>query len=197
MNCFILKSISASGLWTEFTLNDLPVPIDNKSFILMARPDSPILDLSNVRRGDPSTGLYEGDVILCDDETWLICYERGFYAINDAYVVRYFDKLTDFQYLGVRENFNISIPLKLKKKHMFRYNTTMFHMQDIIAAVHGKLLLNMFADPVSPDLICQECAFTYNNHKVFLGDSVGSDIIHLSNGRLTANGVDLAAQGGN
>lgn len=193
MNCFTLKSTSADGLWVTFTMADLPVPIDSKHFILMAKSGTPILDLGNIRRGDPESGLFEGDVILFEDDLWLVCYERGFYVINRAYIIKYFDSLHDIKVLGVRENYDIEIPLKLKKKHMFRYGKTVFVLQDIIAAVNGKLILNMFVDPIDTSGICQECAFTYEQHKVFFGDKVGNDHIHLSNGRITANGIDLAS----
>ena len=68
----------------------------------MNRENSPILDLNNIRRGDPETGLYEGDVIEHDGDLWLICYERGFYAINQAYVIKYFENIDSFEYKGTR-----------------------------------------------------------------------------------------------
>lgn len=194
MDCFTLKSILADGTSLPFTLYDLPVPIDNRNYILMNRINTPILDLNNIRRGDPESGLYEGDVIQHAGEMWLVCYERGFYVINHAYVIKHFSDLDDYEYIGIRENLKIDIPIKTKRTHMFRYKTTMFHLRDIRAAVDGKLILSMFHDPVVIDEVHQECSFTYNGHKVFLGDEIDGDKIHLQDGRLMANGRDLAVK---
>lgn len=193
MNCFNLKAHSAEG-WVEFSLKDLPVPVDAKHFALLARNDSPILDMQSIRRGDPETDLYEGDVICDNDNIWLVCYERGFYVINEAYVVKHFNQLSNFKVLDTKENYPINISLKLKRRHLFRYNQTIFYMHDILGAINGKLLINLLTDPIDVDKIDQECAFTFQQHKAYLGDPVGDDVIHLEHGRLYANGVDLDKQ---
>lgn len=194
MNCFTLKSILADGRQVIFTLKDLPVAIDNSHFILMNRKNSPILDLHSIRRGDPESGLFEGDVVVHNGDKWLVCYERGFYVINSAYIIKHFKDIPGYEYIGLRENLNIDILIKLKRTHMFRYKTVTFYLQDIRAAVNNKLILSMFTDPISPDDICQECSFTYEKHKVFLGDRVGNDVIHLEKGRLVACGKDLTVK---
>ena len=184
MNCFTLKAASVSGSWVQFTLQDLPVPISDSQFILMSKPQSPILLLKTVRRGDTETGLYEGDVISFNNQEWLICYERGFYAINSHFVIMHFNNLTDWKLVGTNTTKMSDINLKLKSRHMFKYRNCYFRLNDIVSAVDDKLILKTFADPIDISEISQECGISYNKQRLYLGDKIHGSPIRLHKGRL-------------
>ncbi len=88
-NYFQMKARTTKGDWYEFSIHNVPVHISPKEIVLLDVPNSPILNSSLVRRGDKESGLFEGDVIEYEGQRWLVCYERGFYAINEDCVIQY------------------------------------------------------------------------------------------------------------
>ena len=184
MDCFILKAMSVNGNWIQFSLEELPVPISDSQFVLMKKPQSPILTLKSIRRGDPDTGLFEGDVVQYNDCEWLICYERGFYAISSNFVITYFQNLTNWKLIGTNETKMSDINLKLKSRHMFKYRNCYFRLNDIVSAVDDKLIVRTFANPISTDEISQECGISFEKRRLYLGDKINNSPVHLHNGRL-------------
>ncbi len=184
MNCFMLKAISTDNSWVTFYINDIPTPISEDRFVLLRRPNSPILMLDGIRRGDPKYGLFEGDIIEYQSTQYLICYERGFYAINRDYVVRLFDELNGFKLLGTVNDMEIDIPISFKKTLLFKYKHTVFKINDIIGESNGGLLINSLAEPINPDLVRQDCCIVCNKQRMYLGDNIHGNPIELIDGRL-------------
>lgn len=185
MNCYKMKAQTHNGDWVEFTLHDLPTPISKDEFILLAKPNTPRVLLNTIRRGDPDTNLYEGDVIECDGSKWLICYERGFYAINNDYVSKYLYTIRNFTFLGTNLDIPMEVQNSLRTKYLFKYDKSVFRLQDIVGGYQGKLLLRFASEPVDPDDIQQECCLTYNGTRVYLGDVFDEGTVKLHFGRVT------------
>lgn len=184
MNCFKLKAISTENEWIEFSIKDIPTPISEDKFVLMKRPHSPILYINGIRRGDPETGLFEGDIIEQDSDFYLICYERGFYAINSDYVVCLFDKLINYKLIGDTSTMDIGIPISYKKTLLFKYKNTIFKINDIVGASKEGILINSLAETINPESIKQDCCLIYNKQRMYLGDSIGGYPLQLVKGQL-------------
>lgn len=185
MNCYIMKALTHKGEWFEFTLQDLPALFTADEFALLAKPKSPRLAVNSIRRGDIETHLFEGDVIEMSGVKWLICYERGFYAINQDFVIRYLYTLENYEVLGTYDTIDLGIPIIFRQKYLFKYKDKIMRLQDIVGAYNGGLLLRFASKPISPDLIQQECCITYDSKRVYLGDKINGYTVELHGGRIT------------
>lgn len=187
MNCYTMKALTRSEDWFEFTMRDLPTLFMPNEFALLGRPGTPRLNAKTIRRGDVETGLYEGDIISMEDDIWLICYERGFYAINSSYIVRYLYALSDYNLIGTNLDTKAPVPINFREKHLFKYGDVVFRINDIVGAYQGKLLLRSVSKPVSPEDIKQECCLSYKGSRIYLGDETPDGIVELHGGRITLN----------
>lgn len=184
MNCYTMKTLTINGDWFPFTISDLPVLLDEEYFALFGCSNSPRLRIDSIRRGDYESGLYEGEVISMDGCKWVICYERGFYAINEDYVIKHLNTLQDFTVLGDSPEVPIDIPVSYRANHLFKVDDTIFRIQDIVGAYNNKLLLRSLREPVDTDRIQQECCATYKGKRVYLGDVLDGCKLELVHGRL-------------
>lgn len=184
MNCFIMKALDKQGKWYEFTMKDLPTLFSNNYFVLMNKPNSPILDYSTIRRGDKATNLYEGDVIKIENTLWYICYERGFYAINIDYEIKYLYQLGDYEFVGTSMEVDAEVPINFRNKHLFMYKDKIFRFNDIIGAVDGKLLLRAISEPIHPENIRQEFGISNEGSRVYWGDKINGHKVFLHYGRI-------------
>lgn len=172
MACYIMKALTRNKEWFIFEMSDIPTLFTSEEFVLMNKPNTPILSLKSIRRGDKDTMLFEGDLIEMNGDVWTICYERGFYAINADYVIRYLDSLSDYVVIGDCSTMQSPVPINFREKHLFKYKDIIFRLNDIIGAYEGKLLLRSVANPVDVNDINQECCLTYNGTRVFLNDLI-------------------------
>lgn len=184
MACFIMKALTPDGDWVEFTLNDMPLLFSDNLFVLTKRNNSPHLLYNTIRRGDPETNLYEGDVIEMDGTEWLVCYERGFYIINKDYNIRHFTNLNEFYVQGTCTEHSIDIPATFKNKHLFRYGESLFTLKDIVGSYNDKLILRFAKEPVSVEDVDQECCCTYKKTKLFFNDVIEDSRVVLYKGRV-------------
>ena len=187
MNYYIMKALTHNGSWFEFTMSDLPTLFNSTEFVLLGRKNTPKLYLKSIRRGDVDTGLYEGDVVSMDGCEWLICYERGFYAINADYVVKYLYDLIDYKFLGTCETIKSPAPINFREKHLFMYRDTIFRLNDIVGAYEGKLLLRSVSKPVDVQDIKQECCLSYKGSRLYIGSVLEDGIIEVHYGRVCLN----------
>lgn len=194
-----MKARTLDGDWFSFSMNDAPTLISPTELVLFSRPNTPILSVKDIRRGDTQTNLFEGDIIRMDGTDWIICYERGFYAINDSYVIRYFNSFTDYEVIGDNTTIKFPVPIALRAKHLFKYNECVFRLEDIIGAVNNKLILRSQSLPIKPKKVQQECCMCYEGRKIFLGDRIGDSIVELVDGRIVIKSnsdyIDLATGG--
>lgn len=187
MTCLNLRADTVDGGTVDFIMTDLPTPISENEFVLLGKPQSPICNIDYIKRGDPESGLYEGDVIKePDGSKWLICYERGFYAINADCQIKHFENLHDWRLTDE----TVDLPIMYKREHLFKYKTVYFKLRAIVGAAHGKLLIDSIQEAVEPALIQMDCCRTYNNERLFLGNHVGNGIVTLRKGRLVIETKD-------
>lgn len=195
MNYFIMKTLTTNGDWFTFSMEDLPVLLDDEHFALFGQSKSPWLRIDSIRRGDPEYGLYEGEVLSMDGENWLVCYERGFYVISESYVIRYLDDLSDYQVIGNVPNIKINVPVSFRANHLFKVKDNIFRIQDVVGAFNGKLLLRPVNTPVDVTDVQQECCATYEGKRVYLGDILDGAELKLYHGRLArmtnAGAIDI------
>ena len=173
-----------SNDWFSFTIEDIPTMIDSDTFVLLKKVNSPKLQLKTIRRGDVATGLFEGDVIVMDNTNWLVCYERGFYVISDAYVIRYLHQISDYKVIGTADSCNFSVPINFKANHLFKYKNTIFRFNDIIGGYKDKIIVRACKKPIEPSDIQQECCMSVNGCKIYLDDVVDGKKVLLHNGRI-------------
>lgn len=185
-----MKALTHNKDWFEFSMADLPTLFTPNEFVLLNRPNTPRLLFKSIRRGDSESGLFEGDIIEMDGREWLICYERGFYAIDSNYIIKHLYTLRDFKVLGTCSEIKSPVPINFRTKHLFSYDGNIFRLNDIIGAYEGKLLLRSLSEPVDVSLIKQECCVTYNGSRVYLGDELDIGTVVLRGGRITVSKED-------
>ena len=183
MNCLMLKAISTNQEWVTFTISDVPTPIQDGLFVLLMRPNSPILKLDSIRRGDEDTMLFEGDVIEEDNTRYLICYERGFYAIDSDYIVRSLDSFKEIKIVGNVDTVDIGVPISFKKTLLFKYKNCIFKINDIIGGTKDGIFINSLAEEIPFDRIQQDCCLSIAKKRVFLGDKFEDNTLTMSHGQ--------------
>ncbi len=199
MKSFIMKALTLDNKWYAFGMQDAPTRISPDVFVLFNSSNTPKLQLKSIRRGCKQYNLFEGDVIEMDGSRWIICYERGFYAINENYIVRYLNTLHDYTYLGDMNDIEFPIPIALRGRHLFKYHSSIFRFEDITGSYDNKLILRSESMPIKASHIQQECCMCYEGRKIFLGDKIGDSIVKLFNGRIVLKSkskvIDLATGG--
>lgn len=200
MRCFIMKARTLNDMWFQFTINDVPTRFNPTEFALLKCPSSPRLLLNSIRRGDPDTGLCEGDIIDWKNERWLVCYERGFYVINESYITQTFDKLDDFNIVGDCFSSEFPIPILKRNKCLFKYNDTVFRLEDIVGAFgEDSIILRSLRNPVLISAIQQDAGIMKNKQRLYFGDMTEHGVVDLYKGRVvyrTDNTITDAITGG-
>lgn len=191
MRCFMMKALTHSGEWYGFTINDIPTRFNDKEFALLGKPDTPRLLLNSIRRGDYETGLCEGDIVTYDGVEWLICYERGFYAINADYETKPLFELTDFNIVGDCFSREFPIPILKRNKCLFKYKGTIFRLEDIIGPCDGKIILRSLKKPVDVSDIQQEAGMLLDGQRVYFGDVFPGGTVDMYKGRIAYKNGDV------
>lgn len=197
---FKLKARTTDGSWYQFDIRDVPVLIGTDKAVLMGRPQSPIIDTSVILRGDRESGLFEGDVFISGGERWLVCYERGFYAINEQYLTKYLYNFDNIEYVGVSE-FDLEFPIQYKrrKQHLFKCGEVQFFISQIVMVEDSNMVVRIKRLRFPREDIKQECCMSLEDTKLYLGDSINGSVVQLRGGRVcieTENGfLDLATGG--
>lgn len=194
-----MKARTTDGSWYPFSICDIPAVINNKHFVLLNKPNSPILCRGKIIRGEETTELFEGDLILMDDKTYMVCYERGFYAINNDYVIKYLFDLHDYTVIGNCFDDGFDVPIKLRDKHLFKYQGDLFRFEDIVGKTNdGELIIRKFKSPLKIEDIRQECCIAKFKTRLYLGDKLNGGTIFMNKGRVvldTDPNTDLATGG--
>lgn len=185
MHCFIMKARTLDNQWYPFSISDVPTRFNEEEFALMRQPGSPRLVMNAIRRGDPDTGLYEGDVIEMEGDRWVVCYQRGFYVINELFITRFFGTLTEYKVVGDIYTIPMHITVLLRSKQLFKYKEFIFRLEDIIGGFdESHLILRSSNKPVPFDKISQECGCTWQGQRLFFGDELEDGTVMLFQGRV-------------
>ena len=185
MRCFIMKALTLKGKWFPFTLEDVPTRFNKEEFALLKRPNTPRLLLKELLRGDPESGLYEGDIIKWREENWMVCYERGFYIINEKYVTQTLDQLDNYELVGNCFDMEFPIPILRRNKCLFKYNNVVFRLDDIVGPCgNNHIILRSFKDPVPIADIQQDAGIMRNKLRLYFGDITNEGVVDLYKGRI-------------
>ena len=201
MQSFIMRALSRDNKWYEFKIEDAPTLIDDDWFILANKEFSYTCNLNTIRRGVEEYDVFEGDIILdSEGDKWLVCYERGFYCINENYNIKYLYQFNNIKVVGDidrGEYFPISINFRVK--HLFKYGKIIFRINDICGAYKKDMLIRSVGKPVKPSDVKQECCCVHNGTRIYLGDKCEHGVINLYGGRIavpTDNGyLDITTGG--
>lgn len=196
-----MKARTLDNKWYPFTMQDVPTRINNSEFALMQRPNTPLLLLKEIRRGDDYHDVYEGDIIFAEGKEWLVCYERGFYAINTDRITRHLHTFSDFKIVDNCFDREFPIPILMRSKHLFKHRDVIFRLEDIIGSYDEKnVILRSFSAPVPSVEIQQECGVMLDSVRVYFGDIVNDKRICLYKGRVAytdGNSYTDVTTGGN
>jgi len=199
-NYFQLKAHTLNNEWQTFSIENVPVAIAEGKAVLLSKPNSPIIRTDVIRRGDWETNLFEGDIVEDKGVRYLICYERGFYAIDESYTLKYLYQLENPKVIGVKDyDMEFPLTLKLVKTHMFKCFDIMFYIKQITRAEGDCLVLNFKGAAVPVQLVQQECCMSYEKRRIYLGDFIDEQRVELHGGRICIEKdegyVDLATGG--
>lgn len=198
-NSFVMRAPTVSGDWYNFTVGDCPILLTDNTFILVGKPNSPVM-YCDVYRGEEESGLFEGDVVYCDDTSWLVCYDRGFYAINKDYAVRYLYTMHDFRVIGVSgHDVDFPVPYSRRLHHKFSYKDVVFNLWDFKSCEKDGIHIRRYAKALAAEDIHQEAGVRINNRKAYLGYKYNGNILVMRGGRLVyeddTDFIDIATGG--
>ena len=180
-----MKALTLNDTWYPFTVEDVPTRFNTTEFALLKCPSSPRLQLKSIRRGDPFTKLCEGDIIEWKGDQWLVCYERGFYVINESYVTQTLDKLDDYKLVGDCFSSEFPIPILKRNKCLFKYKDTVFRLEDIVGAYgDDSLILRCLSKPIPISEVQQDAGIMLNKQRLYFGDETENGILDLYKGRV-------------
>lgn len=198
-NSFKMRAPTVNGEWYSFTVGDCPMKLTDNTFILLGKQNSPVM-YCDVYRGDEESGLFEGDVVWCDDKSWLVCYDRGFYAINKDYEVRYLYTLYDAKYIGVVDHDLVfPIPYSRRVHHKFSYKDVVFNLWDFKAIEDDGIHIHRYRKALKAEDIHQEAGIRIDNRKAYLGYKYNDRVLVMKGGRLVyeddSDLIDIATGG--
>lgn len=184
------RTVNDPKEWFAFSIKDVPTVYNVNQFALLAKPNTPLLCIDEIRRGDSESGLFEGDVFEAEGCRWLVCYERGFYAINEEYLIRYLYTFKDVKVIGDYLSTKFPISINFRVKQLFKYEDKIFRLNDVVGIYQGKLLLRSSSQPIDANKINQECCISYEGKRLYLGDLVNGKPCELRGGRVTIKTED-------
>lgn len=186
MKSFLLRArtVVNDSKWFNFTLADIPTKYDTEHIALLNNIGSPLLQLDTVVRGENNTKLYEGDIIEDEGMRYVICYERGFYAITEDYIAKNLYQLKEPKVVGDYWIDGFPIQIRVRKKQMYKYKDINFKITDIIAHWGNKIIIRAHKDPIDPVECRQECCLSYDNKKVYMGDMIKNHEVENVFGRI-------------
>lgn len=186
MDYFTMKALTLDGDWFEFSIADAPVRYSADEFALLRRPNTPRLKLKTLLRGITEYKLFEGDIISAEGRKWLVCYERGFYAIDESYITRQIHTFSGFEIAGNCFTSEFKVPISMRSKHLFKWRSVGFRIEDVLGFYdEDSLLLRCVSQPVPHTEIQQCCGLNINGKRAYLGDKFEQGIVKLHNGVIT------------
>jgi hypothetical protein len=120
MRTYPLRALAKGGSsYCVFDLNDGPGRWDDEHFILMGRPNSPILRYDSISRGSDIPGVFSGDIVSVKGDDYLVIYHRGLVAKNLVTKKIFYLDEADFRVKSEAEYMGTIVPNR-HKKHLYR-----------------------------------------------------------------------------
>lgn len=181
-----LSAKDTHGHYHQFSLADVPVLIDEASFVLMAKPGSPILLLESLVCGSDIEDIYEGSIVSdSEGNEYVMSFKRGFAAMNSNREVK---KLSEIDGLTVcKRRLDVSHSsnfLLCRQRLLYLYDGIQFQFKDFIGIVNGMPVIKESYTPIDISRVKQYSGLSYNNQRVYLGDEIQGGIATMHKGRI-------------
>ena len=173
--------------WFKFGIEDCPAYIDKKRFILCAKENTPILELSCVVRGHPKYDMFEGDIVMdkaTNQRLGLVVYKNGFFMQKTEKSYR---EVIPFKHIYLKRGTRATIKRLQtldRTPIVFCYDNQTFNFQNFVS-VDG-VYLNIVENKVwkrIPIHNIREIVYQdkENNITVFDGDFVNGTPVTIDN----------------
>ena len=177
--CYPIKAQTRTGEWYEL---DVPCLVNEEEFLLLRKPDSPILKFGKFIRGCDIPGIFEGDVLLCDGVEYTVLYHRGFILKDADKNVKYLYELKNYEKLRNivgDDNCDYNFP----KKIYFKYRGLQIYPHSIKGATQDRVIIDGVGATFHFEEIGQEARLSYERKKLYFGDLVQGYPLELYYGR--------------
>lgn len=181
-----LRARDARGHYHEFTLNDVPVLVDESSFVLMAKPGSPILLMESLTSGADIKGVYEGTVIADENGAeYVMSYKRGFAAMDSNRNVKKLSDLSSYKVCRRKVDIHkVSKAVLCRQRLLYLYHGIQFQFRDFVGIVNGMPIIKESYTPIDIDQVQQYSGLSYEGIRIYLGDSLNGGIVQMYKGRV-------------
>lgn len=176
MNSYKLRALSLKGEPVLFDVTDIPVKISETTFVLAAKPDTPIMWANTISRGTEDGSFFEGDVVKYNDICYRIIFNRGFKAVTaEKEEVRYLREIQGAEVISYGASSASSL--------VYRARGRSFLLGDIIGAYSGFALVSTLKEKVDPVEFQQDAGFSVCRNRLFYGDPYNGSWLVMKSGR--------------
>lgn len=194
-----LKALCVQGnTWIEFSVMDAPKKYKDNTFYLAARPQTPLMRVSTIKRGFDlfikGVRLFENDILYDSehDKYYFVDYHCGMSIKSEAGVKVIF---TDFEHLEVCDSENLGkfpqqlqdIAVQSKERQLlFSDGELYFNIFSIVAVSENRLLINTKGGlTILGETIRQYTGvIAFKKRKLYFGDVVNDIQICMHVGRI-------------
>lgn len=181
-DCYPVKAFTRQGDLYEFSATDVPCYINKDEFVLLRKPDSPILQGGLLVRGCDIPGIFEGDILVSEGVEYVVQYRRGFVCKDANKRSKYLYQLKDYERIGSvldREDCTYTFP----KKIYYKYRGNLIFPRSVQGAADNKVIIEGLGVTSHFDEIRQEARISYEDKKLYFGDLVDGYPLELYYGR--------------
>lgn len=160
-------------IWFEFRIEDGPLMIHNNEFVLQNRPGTPRLITDDMVRGCEEYNLYDGDIVLAPNgKRYMICYERGFYAMDEDCNYTLLQDIVPCTTIGNAFDDEFPVPHKNTRKIQFHYKEITFSFKDFQGVHPYGHIVRSLCLPVNSCELYSDCGAKYNGKNLYWDDNV-------------------------
>ena len=181
-DCYPIKARTRDGDWYVFTELDVPCFINNNEYILLRKPNSPILQAGLIMRGCDIPDIFEGDRILADGVEYTVIYHCGFICRDAEKNTRYLYEFDSYKKLGNvidEEDCTYVFP----KKMYYKFRDFQIFPRAIKGATADKVIIDNLGATYHFEEVRQEARISYERKKLYFGDLVSGYPLVLYYGR--------------
>lgn len=155
---------SIDGNIISFTIQDVPVVIDENHFVLAARSGSELLKYCSIRRMMDHLRLGENDVVEIDASAYTVGYQGGFYLSNEEGVRITSDLISNYKVLEHGKSGAHRI--------LFSAYGHVFDIRNILGTHEGRVAIAGVRQLINPEDMQMSAGFRLNGDRVFFDDHI-------------------------
>lgn len=185
----LFKAMSLNGEPLKFTLGDCPIHIGGNKGALAGVVGSKLFIRDTIVRGyalEDGTEVYEGDFIIdksSNKEIGIVVYNAGFYIHTKDGVEK---KVPEARHILVKQGSIESVDIvcyeMLRSPIEFKYNDSVFHLENFVCKKNGIIVLSNISTPVSEQFIRVFTGLEVGGEKLFYGDFFDCGTVELIDG---------------